>query len=207
MAKAGKLTKSEKGAAITQKHIHSRISYLYQAAIYLSNTDIRAEKEAVKRRTADKAALLKAGQSEEPFSSVEGLKGHGTSIKVDGSDLKSSNPPLESQRQPEAIPRSSSLTQTHHLLASMRSISQKSQIRLSQSIKRSVCRRCNGLLMLNSTAELENLSQGGRRAWADVLVVRCSECGFVKRYPVGMGEGQNRRTKRGATPNEKVNDI
>lgn len=195
MAKAGKSTKTTKGTGITQRHLHSRISYLYQAAIYLENATTKVEDRSSRTSTATKHNLVRsddAGKSNAPAN----LECHVLPTEADQSKPEASDHHVRSQKHSQAMQASSA--ETHHLLTSMRSISQKSQIRLSQSIKRSVCRRCNGLLLLNSTAEMENLSRGGRKAWADVLVVRCCRCGFLKRYPVGMeGEQRVNREQRG----------
>jgi len=37
-----------------------------------------------------------------------------------------------------------------------------------------------------SIIRLENKSKGGRKPWADVLVVECQRCGLERRYPVGQ---------------------
>ena len=193
MAKGGK---SSNGAGIPQKHLHSRVSYLYQAAMYLA----AAEKEAQHQRL--KAPMNGPASSKE--SQPEGLQGpHNATEPVrggpqaPGTDESQTTAP---HRQPVSntdsiAPRRFS-PQSRHLLTSMRSVSQKSQIRLSRSIKRSVCRRCDALLAQNSTVQIENASRGGRKPWADVLVVRCEQCGFLKRYPVGMGEEGRQKTSR-----------
>jgi ribonuclease P protein subunit RPR2 len=195
--KAGVGAAAAAGRPTTQKHphLHARVDYLYRAAVYL---------QTLPRPVGEGAGTEKAGEKK-------------TVNQTTGSS-----------------------PQTHHLLTSMRSVSQKGQIRLPRPIKRSVCRRCNGLLFStplplpfpSSThsslspdsatsfssafaswvaepatvagddgsivadrddgggsgcgkAQIENLSKGGRKPWADVLVVRCRVCGFVKRYPVG----------------------
>ena len=73
----------------------------------------------------------------------------------------------------------------------------KSQIRLSPAIKRSLCKRCDALLVSgsDSTSRLENKSRGGKKPWADVLVVTCNSCGTVKRFPVGA-KRQSKRAER-----------
>lgn len=195
MAKAGKSTRTTKGTGIAQRHIHSRISYLYQAAIYLENSASRVEDRPLRTSAAaedDPVRFGGAGESNAPVKLECKVLPNG----IDQSKPEASGKNARSQKHSQAVLASS--TETHHLLASMRSISHKTQIRLSRSIKRSVCRRCNGLLLLNSIAEMENLSRGGRKVWADVLVVKCSRCDFVKRYPVGMGEARKSRTKQRA---------
>jgi hypothetical protein len=43
------------------------------------------------------------------------------------------------------------------------------------------------------TTRLENRSRGGKKSWADVLVVVCLGCGIEKRFPVGMEERRDAR--------------
>jgi ribonuclease P protein subunit RPR2 len=194
----GKGGKSSNSAGFTQKHLHSRISYLYQAATYLGAARQRANQHAFKTRDIKKTTPDQAdGQKPDAqWTTAEAIANRPRSTHADTS--KSNTMLLESQLQSQKEPVFPDMpsSQAHHLLTSMRSISQKSQIRLSRSIKRSVCRRCNVLLGLNSTAEIENQSRGGRKPWADVLVVSCSRCGYVKRYAIGMGEEGEPKNKK-----------
>lgn len=194
MAKAGKSTKSAKGTGVSQKHLHSRISYLYQAANYLSALESNPEKGSLNRAAFSQTVLRRSSHSKELLKAPSRIGDQGASTGAEESKTQTPDYPLESLVKSEANP--GSWTQTHHLLALMRSISQKTQIRLSTSIKRSVCRRCNGLLSLNSTTEIENLSRAGRKPWADVLVVTCCQCAFVSRYPIGMGEAHIQQAKK-----------
>jgi ribonuclease P protein subunit RPR2 len=194
MAKAGRSNKSGNGTTIPQKHLHSRISYLYQAAVYLGAVDLNVE-ESPQKQGIENPGPLRSGPPEKRLDRAGRLNHHQTvSEAKDVAATTELGKIMECKMNPTAT--RASPVQSRHLLASMRSISQKSQIRLSQSIKRSVCRRCNALLTLNSTVEIENPSREGRKQWADVLVIRCCQCGFVKRYPVGMGRGPTRTTKK-----------
>ena len=69
----------------------------------------------------------------------------------------------------------------------LKAVSLKGQVRLSSKMKHSICRRCDILLVpgFTSTSNLENKSRKGKKPWADVLVVTCTSCGAVKRFPVG----------------------
>ena len=82
----------------------------------------------------------------------------------------------------------------------LRSISMKSVLRLHPNIKRTMCKRCDAHLIpgVTSTIYSENRSKGGRKPWAEVLVVRCIGCGSVKRFPVGGGgrTGNHRNKER-----------
>jgi len=70
-------------------------------------------------------------------------------------------------------------------ISDLRAVSLKTQIRLSPSMKQSICKRCDIMLIDGSTcvSEIENKSKGGRKPWADVLVRRCKSCGYERRFP------------------------
>lgn len=84
----------------------------------------------------------------------------------------------------------------------LQQVSRKGQLRLSVDLKRSLCKSCNTVLVPGRTAshEIENLSKGGSKPWADVLVVTCGVCGGKKRFPVGA-------TKREKKAERKVKTV
>ncbi|KAI5805852.1 RNAse P Rpr2/Rpp21/SNM1 subunit domain-containing protein, partial [Geopyxis carbonaria] len=92
---------------------------------------------------------------------------------------------------------------TSHLsrlyVGTLRSVAKKNVLRLAPELKRTLCKRCDAVLVPGVTAETrrENKSKGGRKGWAEVVVVECRACGGVKRFAVGM-EGFVRREKKGA---------
>ncbi|CAH0017780.1 unnamed protein product [Clonostachys rhizophaga] len=71
-------------------------------------------------------------------------------------------------------------------LSNMRSVSLKAVIRQSRNMKQEVCKFCDTLQIEGETchSSVENRSKGGRKPWADILVVRCVSCGHARRYPV-----------------------
>jgi ribonuclease P protein subunit RPR2 len=81
----------------------------------------------------------------------------------------------------------------------LQQVSRKAQLRLSIDLKRSMCKSCNAILIPGRTATqtMENLSRGGKKPWADVLVVQCDLCGGKKRFPVGA-EQQAKQVERKA---------
>ena len=120
------------------KHLHSRVSFLYQAATYLSGAH---------------AARAKDAGNSAPRPSLR-------------------NPCLGSSRR---------------MLSHLRGVSRKAQIRLSKSMKHAICKRCESLLVAgsSSTQYVENSSRGGKKPWADVIVIECNHCGTKTRFPVG----------------------
>ena len=172
---------------LQQKHLHSRISYLYQAATYLSGITGKAqtcesnsdnEKQLVNNH--GEAAGMSEAVSEQslpipPFTQEEGTPALGEHSML--------------ETQSAALPR--------QLLTHLRAVSLKGQIRLSPNMKHSICKRCDLLLVPGNSATtyMENKSRGGKKPWADVLIITCNACGTAKRYPVGS-KRQLRKEKR-----------
>jgi ribonuclease P protein subunit RPR2 len=152
-------SKGSKGKNVPSRHIHCRLSYLHQAASYLS----------VARQT--KVEVAKESGSNDDF----------------GAETTSSLP----QPPPD-------YAQSRHLMSQLRAVSLKSQTRLAPQVKHSLCKRCSSLLVAgkSSTARMVNRSKGERKPCADVLVLKCTFCGTVKRFPVG----QVRKPKGVVTP-------
>lgn len=65
-------------------------------------------------------------------------------------------------------------------------ISHKSVIKLTPNLKRSVCKKCDTLLIpgLTMTIRIHNSSKA-KTPHNDILVYECNECKEVKRFPVG----------------------
>ena len=181
--------KAQKGLA--QKHVHSRISYLYQAATYLAN--VADQSQARTPYTKDRV-IQQSKPSEELQCAVaapKALSGNALPIL-----------PIEHEKgMPKIDPKVDSVLEdsalSRQLVAHLRAISLKSQIRLSPAMKHTICKRCDILLVPGSTSTsyLENNSRGGRKPWADILVTTCTACGAAKRFPVGA-KRQGRRESR-----------
>lgn len=181
--------KGHKG--LTQKHLHSRISYLYQAATYLANPagiyqnihnrgkiQVPRPEEELGSGTADCTSVPKGCQT------------------MEASDSEVEKFPL--QVKDATCARNVAMSQ--QLLGHLRTVSRKSQVRISQNMKHTMCKRCNLLLIPGSTSTtfIENKSCSGIKAWADVLVITCDACGTARRFPVGA----NRQLKRDSRTSE-----
>ncbi|KAF3768762.1 Rpr2-domain-containing protein [Cryphonectria parasitica EP155] len=157
-----------KKTGVSNRHIYSRISFLYQAATYLTE----------------------AGQKETPHASssqkTHSSENNGPAGGDDAGGLATQDPAT-----PQKLSR--------QLLTDLRNVTLKSQVRISPDIKRSICKYCDSLLVdgQTSSSAVENRSKGGRKPWADVLVVKCYTCGGEKRFPV-HAEKQKRRPNRAA---------
>ncbi|KAI8632790.1 Rpr2-domain-containing protein [Xylariaceae sp. FL1651] len=156
------MAKSKAHGSVPNKHLYSRLSYLYQAATYLGSQ-----------------AGWENDQKSEHCAPDQITGSHGSS------DAR--NPAADQLR----------LTLARHLLTDLRATSLKSQIRVSPSIKHTICKFCDALLVEGETrtSVVENKSKGGKKPWADVLVVKCNTCGGAKRFPV-QAPRQKRRPQR-----------
>jgi ribonuclease P protein subunit RPR2 len=99
---------------------------------------------------------------------------------------------------------------SRQVLSDMRAVSLKAQIRQASDLKQTVCKHCDTLLIEGKTCNsmIENLSKGGQKPWADILVVTCKTCGRAKRYPVSAPRQKRRpaRSEKGA-PNDDLKEI
>ena len=75
---------------------------------------------------------------------------------------------------------------SRQMISDVRAMSLKGQVRQSPAMKRAICKFCDTVLIegQNCHSIVENASKGGRKRWADVLVICCSTCGNAKRFPV-----------------------
>lgn len=65
-------------------------------------------------------------------------------------------------------------------------VGKKAVLKLGPSLKRSICKKCNSLLIPGLTMQirLENLSRL-KSSHNDVLIHKCLNCNEVKRFPIG----------------------
>ena len=177
--------KDQKGPS--QKHLHSRVSYLFQAAAYLSAVTTNSPPEVIEPNS--------------PAKPAKGFCGDDRYERAKASSGKESKP---SEIQNVFFGTA--------LLAQARAISLKSQIKLTPTMKKSICKRCNTMLTPGSTASvrIENKSCNGRKSWADVLVVTCTACGAAKRQPVGakrQSKKHNRVLESSSSGHQPVDNI
>lgn len=112
---------------------------------------------------------------------------------VEGSQLVHANS-HEGKAEGVSKPNAEGTAMQRYLTSHMRTASQRSQVRLSQEVKHTFCKRCDLRLEALSTCNeyIENRSSQGRKPWADVKVIACKACGTQKRFPVGA----RRQTKK-----------
>lgn len=187
------MAKTKQDKSVQNKHHYSRASYLYQAAAYLSaHTASRQDPLA-----AAVASPREPDSSTQPDTTVsnEAPESHDAELAADeAKQAKTTTAAAAAATTARPLPRGSE----RYLITHLRGVGLKTHTRLSRDIKRSLCKRCDTLLVpaRTSTAGIENASKGGRKPWADVYVVTCLVCGTEKRFPAGM-EQQKRKGMRG----------
>jgi len=161
-----------KSKSVQNRHIYARSSYLYQATAYLSARVAEAKGAGVSSHG------VRQGDSELNNKEAE----------IPDSYATRSSPDMSMTPLPGSA---------RHLITQMRGVSRKTHTCLSKEIKRSVCKRCDTLLVPTETctAETENASKGGKKPWADVYVATCLVCGTTKRFPTGM-DRQKKKARR-----------
>ena len=195
---------SNKGKAkggLQQKYIHSRISYLFQAATYLAETG-RKVQQCESNHKADDQIVNK--HREESAISEEAPSRRSPHAVLPSQDDQGAGTTTEA----DSTPRIQDDGLSRQLFAHLRAVSLKSQIRISPKIKHSICKRCDQLLVpgCSSTTYVENKSRKGKKPWADVLVITCVACGTTKRFPVGA-KRQLRREKRATQPKDQSANV
>ena len=167
--------KGQKGPG--QKHLHSRISYLYQAATYLASVEgeSHTDHEATNQQPTPSMDRVHPGTSADDIQTAE---------LVPRSSLTKAS---ASRQERSAVTEAPQLPLSRLFIRHLKAVSLKGQVRLTHEMKQSICSCCDTVLAPGSTSSklLENHSRGGKKAWADVLAVTCKSCGTVKRFPIG----------------------
>ena len=134
---------------------------------------------------------------------------HQVAQYLSSSSVETAGPRLGSSRMTTTEPNASSTaatscsqlkrSQSRYVLSQLRGVSLKGQIRLSPALKHSICKRCDMLLISGSTCSqaIINESSGGKKPWADVLVMNCLWCGTEKKFPVGQDRIHRERGVQG----------
>ena len=193
----GKGNSKKANCQVPQRHLQARISYLFQAATYMQS--LAGGDGRLLASPTDGRVLDEAHPKDTPRESLVCPRKFAENI----SNQHSAASPSQSQKGVAAV-RLEGLGQPRRFISHLRAVSLKSQIRLSSAMKHSMCKRCDSLLVSGSTSasEIENQSRGGKKPWADVLVITCHTCGFKKRFPTGATR-QPRRTARGESLKKK----
>ena len=196
--------KKSKGKSIANRHILARAFYLHQAATYLHFHRV-ASKETNDENARPIEYQPVFGSHVEPARHLQFVAAHehapSTWAIHYNDDMKGTRP---SDGTKSASDAETALGQQRYLLSHIHGVAQKSRIKLSSGLKRTICKRCYALLTpgLTSCETIENNSKNGEKPWADVHIVRCTACGAVKRYPVGA-KRQPKKKDRGQSASRK----
>lgn len=166
----------KKVPGVPNKPSYCRLSFMYQAASLL-------------------AAPAKPSQVNDPAATQ--VTDSDVLMELDSDNAN--NPSTQMDERTAVRTRNMS----HRLLTDFRSVSLKCQIRVSPDMKRTICKFCDTLLVEGQTctSTVENTSKGGKKPWADVLVVKCHTCHRAKRFPVNAPRPQRRPLR---TPKEEA---
>lgn len=160
-------------------HLRARLDYLHKAAVYLQSTAISSEQQQTQRgsngrSTGDEKVDIRSNSLQTEPLYLDGNAVAATTEKG-----------LDSVKQTQQAKLGHLPNASRAYISQLRGISLKTQLRLPQEVKRSICKRCDALLVpgVNCTQEVRNASREGKKPWADVRVVRCTTCDTERRYP------------------------
>jgi len=194
------MAKDKTKSGVPNKHLHARISYLQQAATYLTLQGQGRPANNSYNGYRPLGANDGNGEASVPIGHAQNTEKAEVKPQDYGTNTDASH---ECAAQPPDHIKASSFAKLHtgglplHLTTHLCQTALKSQIRLHNNIKRSICKRCSTVLFEEETCtkRMENMSRGGRKPHADVLVLECGVCGAEKRFPVGA-KRQRRKIER-----------
>lgn len=184
--------KAKGSKGVPNKHLHARVAFLQQAATYL----------ALQRCASD-------AMSSSPETSLRSRDPQNNDLRTGPlpEDVDIASKPHETPRAKVPF-HSSGLP--HYLSSHLRQVALKAQIRLDPSVKRVFCKTCNAVLIEGETCLkfTENLSRGGRKSHAEMLVLDCQACGTKKRFPMAVARQRkkNERKKASLEPRSTVTE-
>ncbi|EMR11477.1 hypothetical protein PNEG_00492 [Pneumocystis murina B123] len=78
----------------------------------------------------------------------------------------------------------SKLALSRFYINTAKKIARKAVLKINSSIKRTLCRRCDTILLpaITSSIRIENLSKNNKEE-ADTMIITCNFCNTQKRYP------------------------
>lgn len=179
-----------KDGQVPNKHLYSRLSYLWQAANYMSQITNASQNET---KSIQSQVQHSAAMKDQDVQEIMALKGSICPQKAASTDSSLSK---EASHSTDCRPEID-LGQSRRLVSHIRAISCKSVLRLSPGMKHFFCSHCESPLIPGSTSSsmVENKSRGGRKPWADVLVITCKLCGTSRRIPLGAKRQPKRKER------------
>ena len=186
----GKAKAKKADGHISQRHLRARISYLHRAAAYMHSLSPGKPPQPLDE---NREVLPNSGGSR----IMHGEPTTGASQVTEEPSSLHTTPDLHQGHRGNDALRLVGLGQTHRFVNHLWAVSLKGQIRLSAEMKHSICKRCDSHLVVGSTAtrNMENKSRGGKKPWAEVLVISCNTCGVKKRFPVAAKHQPRRHVR------------
>ena len=192
--------KSSKGANASQKHLQSRITYLLQAATYLTTAQPSPHYSQSSVISFSNLGGVNTTPHDAKSSTFSSPKVGGVhTILASRTDDRTENPlDFNTSHNTDAAKQShengrceNSLMRSGmacRLSSHLRTVSTKGQVHLSPTIKQSICKRCQSILIPGVTvsSHIENRSKNGQKPWADIQVRTCYSCGTTQRFPTRM---------------------
>ncbi|KAK5133114.1 hypothetical protein LTR08_008138 [Meristemomyces frigidus] len=203
--------KEKKKGGVPNKHLHARIAYLQRAATYLT---MQSQGRPVQPLGGEYTAISVPALANESPELTGNLLADQTS-KPAHEDSETTTAPVQNDASTFTDHQAQHPTSSHagrglplHLSSHLRQVALKAQIRLHADIKHSICKVCSTVLIEGQTCTkvTENLSRGGKKVHAGVVVLRCGGCGATKRFPVGARR-QVGKGKRGQAGRERKGDA
>lgn len=228
---------SKRSTSIPNKALYSRVSYLYQAAVYLAtittpqhlknkeesknydyteadpesrietnkldldDTNLKLKTILLSKNTS-KIAEVEVGVSNHVKQEnilFEVRRNHGDEDKKENFFSQDPHDTSKAHNLHSSLRlATTTLNSSRKLVSELRSVSLKTQIRLSPQIKHSICKSCSTILIDGLTCSnlIENKSKGSKKPWADILIKRCHVCDSVKRFPISTQKQERREARK-----------
>lgn len=149
----------------------------------------KAQNSVANRHIYSRASYLY--QAASYLAQVQEPKQQATSSKNE------SHNPQHSTTSDTALEKKAVQNTSRQMISDMRAVTLKLLIRQSPDLKRTICKFCDSLLVEGKTCHstIENPSKGGKKPWADLLVIQCLTCHNAKRFPISS-KRQKKRHQR-----------
>ncbi|WBW70562.1 RNase P subunit Rpr2 [Schizosaccharomyces osmophilus] len=93
---------------------------------------------------------------------------------------------------------------SRHYISTAKQVSQKSVLRLHPNIKRTICKKCNSLMVFGKTCSVRTEEPSKRKPESDRSLWVCNECGSTKRFPLSNGKRNKQKKDDDRNENEMM---
>lgn len=175
-------------------HLRARVAFLHRASLLIAQTTCPSKHT--------KSQILETSDRSQHEHTKE-LSLEQDAVHSSTSPATFQGPPLApSAPEPPSLvspPLKNSISL--RLVSDLKSVAQRSQIRLSPDVKHSLCKRCNAPLIQGKTSRtrIENHSKNASKPWAEYNVIECLLCSAVKRFPTKAPRQAKKSTRQQKT--------